>query len=97
MELEKMLRRREKEDDTIIVDEFILTTEDFVGLIEKAVTSNIKTTTLFLVKYQFEDMDSNTIIEQVKKALPIGDDYYYSESNPYIIIRYEKEPRQNCN
>lgn len=97
MEIEKLLKHRGKEDDSIIVNEVIVRTDSFTGLIEQAITANLQTKTLFLPKVQFVDMDTNTIIEQVKKHVPIGEDYHYTESNPYIRILYEAKARKSCN
>ncbi len=97
MEIERLLKHRGKEDDSIIFDESIVRTDSFTGLIEQAITSNLQTKTLFLPKVQFVDMDTNTIIEEVKKHVPIGEDYHYTESSPYIRIIYDAQARKNCN
>jgi hypothetical protein len=97
MDFENMLKNREREtEDQIIYKEYIINTNEFTGLIEKSIISNIKSTTLFLLKLQFENIGINDVIKKVKQHIPIGDDYRLTESNQYITIHYDFKTRKGC-
>ena len=96
MNIEKLLKQRERDsEDQIITNESIVKTDDFTGLIEESRISNMKTTTLFLIKYEFENMAPIRIIEEVQKHILIGEEYRYQESDPYIMISYGQT--RECN
>lgn len=91
MNIEKLLKHRERaSEDQIIFNESIIKTDEFTGLIEQSRISNIQTTALFLLKFQFENMDPSEIVEKVKNHISIGEDYHVIEANPYITIYYDQ-------
>lgn len=98
MEFEKQLKKREREsEDQIIVKESIIKTDKFTGLIEKSIISNIKSKALFLIRHQFENVNLNEIIENVKEHISIGTDYHLVESEQFITIYYDQKTRKSCN
>ena len=98
MNIERILKHRERAaEDQIIFNESLLKTDNFTGLIEKSVTSNLQSTALFLLKDQFENMELETIIEKLKQHIHIGDNYHLVESNPFITIYYDIQTRKGSN
>ena len=96
MDLERMLQHRDKvSEDQIIFDVALIKTYDFTGLIEKSIITNRQTSALFLLKFQFEGMELNEIVEKVKGYVQIGEEYHFEDSNPFIKIYYDRKTRKS--
>ena len=97
MNIETILKQREKQtDDQINISTSLFTTDRFTGLIEKSVTSNKEITSLFVVKYEFENLTTNEIVENIKQHVLIGENYIVREVDPYLAIHYDQKEK-NCN